>query len=89
MVEADVQPKSLAGLRSQHLNEALTSVVLFSAVALIFWAIKFGTGASPSVPRMLITVMLPLALLKEYFLYVTATRRLGFVAVRTKTTVVA
>lgn len=81
MVGAIEQPKSLACLRSKHLNEALTTVVLFSGVALIFWGIKFGTGASPSVPRMLMTVMLPIALLKDYFFYAMAKRRLGYVAV--------
>jgi hypothetical protein len=84
MVEAVDRPKSRATLRSHHLNEALTSVVIFTAGALFFWAIRFGTDASPSMPRMLVTVMLPIVLLKEYFLYVAATKRLGFVAVPKK-----
>lgn len=86
MVRAIEQPKSSACLRSKHLNEALTTVVLFSGVALIFWGINFGTGASPSVPRMLMTVMLPIALLKDYFVYATAKARLGYVAVASTTT---
>lgn len=89
MIEAIHQPMSPADLRRKHLYEALTSVVLFTAVALIFWAIKFGAGASPSVPRILMTVMLPVVLLKEYYLYVTARRRYGFDVARTNAAAVA
>lgn len=81
MAEASKRPKSLAMLRSHHLKEAVDSVVFFSAVACIFWVFDFGAGASPSVQQMLLTIVLPVALLKEYILYASAVRRLGFVEV--------
>ncbi|WP_209323217.1 hypothetical protein [Brevibacterium renqingii] len=81
MAEASERPKSLAMLRSHHLNEAVDSVVCFSAVSYIFWVFDFGTGASPSVPQVLVTIVLPVALLKEYILYVSAVKRFGFVEV--------
>ncbi|MGM0698965.1 MAG: hypothetical protein ACQEVD_08965 [Actinomycetota bacterium] len=81
MVDVADAPKSLATLRSHHLKEAIESVVVFSAVACIFWVLDFGTGASPSVPEMLLTITLPFALFKEYFVYTSAVKRLGFVDV--------
>ncbi|MGR6092038.1 hypothetical protein ACU4IU_15860 [Brevibacterium sp. CSND-B09] len=81
MVDVADAPKSLATLRSHHLKEAIESVVVFSAVACIFWVLDFGTGASPSVPEMLLTITLPIALFKEYFVYTSAVKRLGFVDV--------
>lgn len=81
MAEESKRPKSLVMLRSHHLNEAADSVVCFSAVAYIFWVFDFGTGASPSAPQMLVTIVLPVALIKEYILYASAVKRLGFVEV--------
>jgi len=81
MAETAIRPKSLSTLRSYHLREALDSVAVFSAAALVFWTIKFGTAASPSVPQLLITVMLPVVFLKEFYLYTSAVKRLGFIEV--------
>ncbi|UVI34783.1 hypothetical protein [Brevibacterium spongiae] len=79
VVELAEAPKSLTTLRSHHLNEAIESVVCFSGVACIFWVLDFGTVASPSVPEMLVTITLPIALIKEYLVYAWAAKRLGFV----------
>lgn len=81
MVELAEAPKSLATLRNYHLKEAVESVVVFSTVAGIFWLLDFGTGASPSVSQLLVTVTVPVALLKEYFVYASAVKRLGFIDV--------
>jgi hypothetical protein len=81
VVDVADAPKSLATLRSHHLKEAIESVVVFSAVACIFWVLDFGTGASPSVPQLLFTVTVPVALIKEYVVYTSAVKRLGFVDV--------
>ncbi|WP_092012642.1 hypothetical protein [Brevibacterium siliguriense] len=71
----------MSTLRSHHLKEAVESVVVFSTVAGIFWLLDFATGASPSVPQLLVTVTVPAALLKEYVVYASAVKRLGFIDV--------
>ena len=81
MVETVERPMSLSMLRHHHLKEAGSSVVAFGAGALIFWAIGFGTDASPSVLQMLVTIALPVILLKEYVIYVSEVKRRGFVEV--------
>ena len=81
VVEATSRPKSLTALRIHHLQEAFEAVIFFSAGAFVFWAIGFGTDASPSVPRLLITVSVPVLLLKEYLVYAAAVKRLGLIDV--------
>ncbi|WP_209371029.1 hypothetical protein [Brevibacterium renqingii] len=79
MTGTNLQPQTLSGMRATCLNDVLTSVTACIAVAALFWAIGFGTEASPSVPRFLVTITLPALVFGDYFRYRLAARKFDFV----------
>lgn len=78
MTLANAQPLTLSALRAECLRDMLNSAVVCSAVAALFWAIGFGTGASPSVPHLLVTVTLPAFVFGDYIRYRLGMRKIDF-----------
>lgn len=78
MTTANTQPVTLSGLRAQCLRDMRNSALVCIAIAALFWAIGFGTEASPSVPHLLVTVTLPAYVFGDYVRYRLATRKIDF-----------
>lgn len=75
---ANTQPVTFSGLRAGCLRDMLKSAVVSIVVAALFWATGFGTEASPSVPRLLVTVALPAYVFGDYVRYRLAMRKIDF-----------
>src|SRR5699024_2938067 len=78
MVNAKLQPQTLSGMRAKCRNDVLSSVTTCILAAALFWAIGFGTDASPSIPRFLVTVTMPAFVFGDYIRYRLATGKLDF-----------
>lgn len=78
MTAAKTQPLTFSRLRAQCLDEMLKSAAVCTAIAALFWAIGFGTEASPSVPHFLVTVTLPAYVFGDYVRYRLAMRKIDF-----------
>lgn len=78
MVNATLQPQTLSGMRAKCRNDVLSSVTTCILAAALFWAIGFGTDASPSIPRFLVTVTMPAFVFGDYIRYRLATGKLDF-----------
>lgn len=73
------QPQTLSELHAKCANDVLNSVLVCIAVAALFWAINFGTGSSPTVPRLLVTATMPALIFGDLVRYFRAKRRFDFV----------
>ena len=73
---ANTQPVTLSRLRAGCLRDMLNSAVVCIAIAALFWAIGFGTEASPPVPHFLVTVTLPAYVFGDYVRYWLAMRKI-------------
>lgn len=78
MTFANTQPVTFSGLRAGCLRDMLNTAVVCIAIAALFWAIGFGTEASPSVPHFLVTVALPAYVFGDYVRYRLAMRKIDF-----------
>lgn len=79
MPDTKVWPQTQSRLLSKCANDVLSSVLVCVAVAALFWAIDFGTGSSPSIPRLLVTVTMPAFVFRDLLGYFLAKRRFDFV----------
>ena len=70
-----IRPQTLSGMRAKCRNDVLSSVTVCIAVAALFWAVGFGTEASPSIPRFLVTVTMPAFVFGDYIRYRLAMRK--------------
>jgi hypothetical protein len=78
MADANRRPQTLSGMRAKCRNDLLSSVTTCIVAAVLFWAIGFGTEASPSIPRFLVTVTMPAFVFGDYIRYRLATGKLDF-----------
>ncbi|GAA1845852.1 hypothetical protein [Brevibacterium marinum] len=72
------RPQTLPEMRAKFVKDALSSVIVCIAVATLFWSIGFGTGSSPSVPHLLVTVTLPAFIVRDCITYLRAKRTVDF-----------
>lgn len=78
MTDTKIQPGAHLGLRKKFFNDVLGSLLGCTATAALFLAIDFGTGSSPSVPHLLVTVTLPALMARDCISCMLAKRTVGF-----------